>query len=263
MNYDDAYANAAYIPDADGFISRWTKEAADFRSALSAQGRCDLDVSYGPTERQVFDVFTPEVPCKGTFVFMHGGYWLRFDKSFWSHFAQGALDMGWRVVMPSYDLCPDVSISDITKQIASAIEKVGKMFDGTIVLAGHSAGGHLVARMGCHGILNEPTLDRVAHIAPISPVSDLRPLLHTTMNESFKLTELTACAESPALLAVRLKSVTIWVGADERPVFLDQAHWLGDAWRCDVQVLGGYHHFDVIDPLKSMGSEMLVNILGT
>ena len=262
MDYDDAYANAAYIPDADGFISRWTQDAEEFRDALNAQGRCDLNVSYGPTERQVFDVFHPEKACKGTLVFVHGGYWLRFDKSYWSHFAQGALDMGWRVVMPSYDLCPDVGISEITKQIATAVEKVARDFDGPIALTGHSAGGHLVARMGCHDVLSEASLNRISHIAPISPVSDLRPLMHTAMNESFKLTHATACSESPALLPAMIKSVSVWVGADERPVFLDQAKWLGDSWECDVQVLGGYHHFDVIDPLKSAGSEMVKKMLG-
>lgn len=34
IDYDDAYANAAYIPNADDFITRWQSEASAFRSDM-------------------------------------------------------------------------------------------------------------------------------------------------------------------------------------------------------------------------------------
>ena len=59
MMLDDAYANAAYIDGADGFPPRWEKEAEAFRASLGA--RAQLNVRYGPSDRQKFDFFQPEV----------------------------------------------------------------------------------------------------------------------------------------------------------------------------------------------------------
>lgn len=260
MDWDDAYANAAHIPNADGFVSGWERDAAAFRTHMVGEGRATLGVSYGDTARQAYDVFEPEGVAKGTLVFVHGGYWLRFDRSYWSHFATGALMRGWRVVMPSYDLCPDVRIADITSQIAKAMTQIASSFAGPLSLAGHSAGGHLVARMG--QVLPHDILTRVQHIVPISPVSDLRPMLNLSMNADFKLTEDTAIAESPALHPAPNVPVTCWVGADERPVFLDQSRWLAEAWGCDEVVVEGKHHFDVIDELADGDSRMIETLLG-
>lgn len=255
IDYDDAYANAAYIPNADLFISEWSEHAAAFRDAMSAQGRAELNVAYGDSPRQAYDVFLPQVAPKGTMVFVHGGYWRRFDRSYWSHFATGALDRGWQVVMPSYDLCPDVTIAQISMQIHRAVQQIDQTTTGPITLSGHSAGGHLVARMA--QMLPTSVLERVVHIAPISPVGDLRDLIHTQMNDDFRLTLSDAVAESPSLHPFPRMNATVWAGGAERPVFLDQARQLAKAWQCDLQIDPPAHHFDVIDALKYSASDMV------
>ena len=260
---DDAYANAAYITGAADYPPRWARAAEGLREGLLEQGLADLDLSYGDSARQRFDLFHPGVAAKGLMVFVHGGYWLRFDKSIWSHLAAGALSQGWAVAMPSYDLCPEVRIAKITQQIAQAIASAAAMVSGPIVLAGHSAGGHLVARMMEPGLLPDAVADRLQHVLPISPVADLRPLLQTSMNTDFRLDEAGAIAESPMLLNQRLPvPVTVWVGADERPAFLDQARWLAEAWGCTQVVDEGKHHFDVIDALAESDSRMIQHLLG-
>jgi len=260
---DDAYANAAYIPGAADFPPRWERAAAALREGLLEQGLADLDQPYGDGARQRFDLFHPGGSPKGLMVFVHGGYWLRFDKSVWSHLAAGALSNGWAVAMPSYDLCPTVRIADITQQIAQAVTTAAGMVAGPMVLAGHSAGGHLVARMLQPGLLPDSVAARLRHVMPISPVSDLRPLLRTSMNADFQLDEDAAIAESPTLMVERLPvPVTVWVGADERPVFLDQARWLAEAWGCAHVVDEGKHHFDVIDALADTESMMVRRLLG-
>lgn len=263
MRLDDAYANGAYIAGADAYPPRWAEQAAAFRQQLSREGRAQLDVPYGPSARQVFDMFLPQQAAPlGLFVFVHGGYWLRFDKSYWSHLAAGMLARGWAVAMPSYDLCPDVSIAQITQQIARMLGHVAGQVAGPIALAGHSAGGHLVARMGVPGVLAPGVAGRLAHVMPISPVADLRPLLETSMNAQFRLTDESAAAESPALMrpAPGL-ACTVWVGADERPAFLDQARWLADAWGAPCHIAPEKHHFDVIDALADPESAMIAQLL--
>ncbi|MDF1802320.1 alpha/beta hydrolase [Thalassovita sp.] len=259
---DDAYANAAHIPGADDFPPRWAAEAAGLREGLAEQGLAQLDIPYGDSPRQRFDLFMPAGDVQGLMVFVHGGYWLRFDKSYWSGFAAAALTKGWAVAMPSYDLCPQVGIADITRQIAHMIPVVADMVAGPIVLAGHSAGGHLVARMCVPGVLPEPVAARVQRVMSISPVGDLRPLLRTSMNADFKLDMATAEAESPTLMAPRPGiKITVWVGAEERPVFLEQATALAEAWDCECIIDPGKHHFDVIDGLRQSGSRMMTHLL--
>lgn len=98
MDLDDAYANAAHIPGGADYPDRWAAQAAAFRSIA----RCELDLDYGETDRLRFDLFHPGRLARGVVIFVHGGYWLRFDKSFWSHLAAGPLAQGWAVAMPSY-----------------------------------------------------------------------------------------------------------------------------------------------------------------
>ena len=196
MELDDAYANGAYIAGAEDYPPRWAASAEDFRNSLHERAR--LDIPYGEGARHRFDLFLPEDAPKGVFVFVHGGYWMAFDKSSWSHLARGALAHGWAVAMPSYDLCPEVRIADITLQITAAVERIAEEVSGPIALAGHSAGGHLVARMLDKALLPAEVGERIKTVIPISPLSDLRPLLRTTMNQKFKMDSAAAIAESNA-----------------------------------------------------------------
>lgn len=252
---DDAYANGAYIEGAADYPPRWQAKAAAFRDSLGA--RAELGVAYGPSERQRFDMFHPEGPAKGTLIFVHGGYWLKFDRSFWSHLAAGALARGWAVAMPSYDLCPEVRIATITQQIALAVQVIADRTKGPLSIAGHSAGGHLTARMCAPGMLPQTIKARLHHVMPISPLSDLEPLLDTSMNADFQMDATMARAESPLFQPAPDFGVTVWVGGDERPAFLDQAMWLAEAWACDEVVTQGEHHFDVIDALEDADSAMI------
>ena len=262
MTLDDAYANGAYIEGAEAFPPRWEKEAAAFRAALGA--RAQLGVSYGPSPRQTIDFFQPEGVARGTMIFVHGGYWKAFDARRWSHLAAGALARGWSVAMPSYDLCPDVRIADITRQIAAAVTKIAeRTFVGPIALAGHSAGGHLVCRMTDPLILPSEIRERIKQIVPISPVADLTPLMETTMNKVLGIDAAEALAESPVnMQPPHGLDVTIWVGADERPAFLEQAEQLARTWGARRVIDEGKHHFDVIDTLADPDSPMIKALLG-
>jgi len=263
MDLDDAYDNLGHIPGALDFPPRWDQAAAAFREAARTAGRAQLDIRYGATARQSYDVFTPSGPSSGLAIFVHGGYWRRFDKSVFSHLAEGALARGWTMAVPSYDLCPDVRISEITRQIAAMVGHVAEQVPGPIALAGHSAGGHLVARLLTPGLLEDGVVARLHRVTPISPVADLRPLLHTAMNADFRLSPREAEAESPVLMRNRIdRPVHVWVGADERPAFLDQARWLAEAWDCPLRIMPGTHHLDVIDALTDPDSEMVSDMLG-
>jgi arylformamidase len=140
LDWDDAYANGAHIKDGADYPARWAAQAKRFRDVLSAAGRAELDLAYGDAPRERFDLFLPEGKPRGLMVFAHGGYWLAFDKSSWSHLAAGALANGWAACLPSYTLAPQARISAMTRQFARALETAAARVVGPLRLAGHSAG---------------------------------------------------------------------------------------------------------------------------
>jgi arylformamidase len=131
---------------------------------------------------------------------------------------------------------------------------------GPIRLVGHSAGGHLVTRVVA---LPDATgwQKRVQKIVAISPVADLAPLMQTAMNCDLKLTKAEALRESPVHQPAPNLPVTVWVGADERPVCIVQAHALARAWDCKIVVAPDRHHFDVIEGMADQSSGLLDEIM--
>lgn len=255
-DWDDAYANADNIAEGGGWPDAWIGPSAAFRETMLRAGRARLDLAYGERARQRLDLFLPAGAARGLVVFIHGGYWLAFDKSYWSHYARGAVERGYAVAMPSYTLCPDSRIGGIVLEIAAAISTAGALVEGPILLAGHSAGGHLAARMMTTTTPLRPALRaRVGHVLSISGLHDLRPLMRTGMNEILKLDDAEALAESPALLSpLPGFSLTCWVGGGERSEFVRQSAllanvWVGLAGRTRLIVEPDRHHFNILDGL--------------
>ncbi|MEH2625339.1 arylformamidase [Bradyrhizobium sp. AZCC 1719] len=255
-DWNDAYANAPNIPGGERWPAAWVQPAQDYRDALQGSSRATLDISYGERARNRFDLFKPEGRPKGLVVFVHGGFWKALDKSFWSHLARGSVESGYAMAMPSYTLCPAVRISEITREIAPAVERAAAMVEGPIFLAGHSAGGHLVTRMiSVTSPLPDEVRARIGHTVSISGVHDLRPLMKAAMNTDLRIDEAEALVESPALLEPMPNArVTCWVGSAERPEFVRQNALLANIWTglgaktCVIEE-PGRHHFDVIDGL--------------
>jgi acetyl esterase/lipase len=193
---------------------------------------------------------------------------MAFDKSSWSHLAAGALAHGWAVAMPSYTLCPETRISEITSQVGRAVTTIAARVAGELRLAGHSAGGHLVTRLCCaDSPLSAPVRDRIRQTISISGVHDLRPLLKTTMNKTLRMDDAEAARESPALLMPMSGArVTCWVGAKERPEFVRQNALLANIWtglgaRMTANVADGRHHVDVIEELADPESRLVSALL--
>lgn len=268
VDWDDAYANMAHIPSGAEFPTRWAALAAAFRASLSTN-RLQTDIVYGPKERNRLDLFLPAGEAKGLCVFVHGGYWLAFDKSTWSHWAEGALRQGFAVALPSYTLAPEARIAEITREVGLAISHAAKLVAGPIRLAGHSAGGHLVTRMICRDTPLAPDVaSRIRHVLSISGLHDLRPLMRTAMNAKLRLDADEARAES-ACLHEPLPGIdlTCWVGGDERPEFIRQNALLANVWTglglaTREVAVPGLHHFDICAPLADPGSPLTAAFTG-
>jgi acetyl esterase/lipase len=167
------------------------------------------------------------------------------------------------VAIPSYPLAPDVRIAAITRSVVRAISAAAMEIAGPIALTGHSAGGHLVARMLCPDVaLPDAVAARIVSVVPISPVADLTPLIDTAMNADLRLDAEQARAESPLHAPSRRPArVHVWVGAAERPAFVAQARGLARSWDVPVTLDPGRHHFDVVEGLEDAHSPLLSALL--
>lgn len=264
-DWTDAYANAPNIPNGESWPAAWVKPSELFRK--EHHERSELNIKHGDDEREAFDLFLPKAEPRGLFVFVHGGFWIRLDKSYWSHLSAGALQRGWAVAMPSYPLCPQVRVRDIAPSVSKAIVAAGEKVPGPIRLCGHSAGGQIVTRLVSQGTaLPNETLSRIEKVVSLSGVHDLRPLLKTALNDTIQLDEKEADTESPALLKPAIDvSLTCWVGANERSEFVRQNALLANIWRglglsSEAIEEPDRNHFDVVDGLASPDTPLVKNI---
>lgn len=267
-DWNDAYANGPNIPGGERWPAAWVQPAQAYRDELARSNLATLDISYGERPRNRFDVFRPEGTPKGLVVFVHGGFWKALDKSFWSHLARGSVESGFAVAMPSYTLCPEIRIADITREIGAAIAQAAAMIEGPILLTGHSAGGHLVTRMiSATSPLPDAVSVRIKNTVSISGVHDLRPLVKTAMNADLRIDDAEAQTESPVLLRpVPDARLTCWVGSAERPEFVRQNALLANIWTglgaqtCTIEE-PGRHHFDVIGGLADRKHPLVRTLL--
>jgi arylformamidase len=256
------YNNRALVPDYAAYFARWERDSQYVRSTLPGR----LDLAYGPHARHRIDLF-PAANARGTLVFIHGGYWRSLDKDMFSWLAAPWVAAGVNVALPRYRLSPEARIEEIVDDAIDAVnwlfahgEREGVAME-RVVVAGHSAGGHLTAALFAAPV---PRLQfdpaRIVGGVPISGVFDFEPLLHFGFNADFRLDR---AAVERLDLAGRPRAVraplVVAAGADESGEFRRQSRLLAQAWKPQVRsllMLPGLHHFSVVDAFAERGQPL-------
>jgi arylformamidase len=225
-----AYNNRAHVPEFPQIVTQWDKDGAAYRDAMAKQGRAELNVRYGPTDRQIIDLFYADKDGQTDApwaVFIHGGYWRALSPKEHSHLARGLTERGINVAMAGYDLSPQATLPEIIEQMRAATLFLWKRFGQRLMVYGHSAGGHLTAcLMATDWTARDASApaDLVPVGCAISGVFDLTPLVYTEMNNDYKLDEASARAISPLFWpAPKGKVLDIVVGEKELPEFVRQS----------------------------------------
>lgn len=272
VDYEVEFDNRARVPEHPAIFARWESATKDYRDHMSKAGRAELNVRYGGSDRQIIDIFHPDGDRAQAplVVFIHGGFWRALHPSAFSHMANGLNAHGVTMAFAGYDLCPEVTLADIITQMKHACLFLWRHFNRRMVVAGHSAGGHLTACMvATDWPAAEPhaPADLVMSGYAISGVYDLMPLLQTSVNDDVHLDETWAKRLSPVnWKKVREGSVLdAVVGGDESSEFLRQSKLIADTWRergatTRYEAVPRANHFTVIDPLTDPDSAMVARI---
>jgi len=264
VDYEVEYNNRARVPENPALMAGWARDAKAYREAHQGRWRA---ISYGPGARHTIDFFSGD--GEGPIVvFIHGGYWQALDGSSFSHMARGLNAHGVDVAIPSYDLCPQVSIDEIIRQMRSASRQLARL-GRPLVVSGHSAGGHLAAcLLATDWRAIDTALPRALVTAAytISGLFDLPPLVKTSINNALKLDDATAKAASPLFWKPPAQgSLDAVVGANESAEYFRQSHAIVDAWRTagvatQFATVPEANHFTAIAPLADPASPMTLRL---
>jgi arylformamidase len=262
VDYEVEYNNRARVPENPSIMAGWAKEAAAYRARHAPQA-----ISYGPGARNIIDFF-PGSDAGPIVVFIHGGYWQALDGSFFSHLAGGLNAHGISVAIPSYDLCPEVTVEDIVGQMRMATRALARP-GRSLVISGHSAGGHLAA---CMLATDWPAFDAalpkevVVAAYTISGLFDLEPLVGTSINKALRLDAANARAVSPLFWrAPERGSLDAVVGANESAEYFRQSRSIVDRWGADgiatrFGTISDTNHFTAIAPLADPQSPIVARL---
>jgi arylformamidase len=273
MKHDDPqwleamYNNRARVPEYASHFERWARDSQRVRQ----EQRCVLDIPYGPSAGQTLDVFPGPGSDAPVVVFIHGGYWRSLDKRDHSFVVPAFAQAGACVVVPNYDLCPHVPLTEIVLQMVRAVAWTWHHIarhggdPRRISVAGHSAGGHLAAMMlSCLWDRHDPALppDLVTRALSVSGLFDLEPLRRTpSVQESLRLTPEQVRLASPALLPPPARGqLAAVVGGSESMEFIRHNEMIRQAWgpaRVPVcEAVPGLNHFSVVEAMTVPGHRL-------
>lgn len=262
---DRQYNNRARVKDFAALHRRWVEQSA----AVMAELGPPETVAYGPDKRQCFDVWhghgggTGAKPC---LVYIHGGYWQALNREDCSFLVEPFVRRGITVVMIEYRLCPDVRMTDIVADaevaMAALLNQAAafRIDPRRIVVAGHSAGGHLAT------MLLTRSVGAIAGVVSISGLYELEPIRLSFLNAALKMDAEEACRLSPVLLkAKRVVPLLLALGVDEPEEYQRQQSEFADAWRkhgFDPQIAPAPgNHFDAMEALADEGQPLFAAAL--
>ena len=261
----------ATVPDFGVYAEYFMSRSATTR----ARGGATLDIAYGPTLAETFDLFPGEGEgLRPALFFVHGGAWHITDSKVWSYVADGMAPLGITTVVEDYALAPGATIAEIVRQHRAAFAHVWKNAEelgidrDRIVIAGHSAGGHAVGMLLCtdwsdYGM---PALPYAGALS-VSALMDMRPLPYTLHSPWVQLDQAGAEALSPMLqLPTRLPPTVAAVGLAETSEFERQSR----DWVAACQAAGlpaefrtfQRNHFDILDELADPAGAMAAIVAG-
>lgn len=257
---DAQYNNRAAVPDFMRYLDSWQARSAAVRGRLKHHA----DLAYGPHPRERLDIFTARAPGAPVLVFYHGGYWQALAKESFNFLAEGFVPAGVTTVIAGYPLAPEATMDRIVAACRRSLAWLHRHiadFGGNparLHVAGHSAGGHLVAMLlATHWRDVSPDLpvNLIKSGLALSGLFDLSPIRRCYLNTVLGLDEAAAHRNSPTQLApTQHCPLLLAVGNLESDEYHAQSRKLSLNWKARgmpvTEVLqADHHHFSILEAL--------------
>ena len=259
------------VDDFDGLIEKWSKWSEDFR----ANADSSLNCQYGDGEKDKLDIFRCGMPNAPLFIFIHGGYWQRGDKSIYSFVANSFVNSGIDVALIGYQLCPGATMTNIVDKIREAIVWIWNNADeysiskNRINVSGHSAGGHITGMVlaTCWKEVSKNLPDNLVKTGiPISGLYQLNPIRETTIADALGLDDAESLALSPHFFEPKTDApILVTLGGGETPEFHWQTDnfvnkWKGFKASLDYFAEPDVDHFGVVERLANLESQIFTKV---
>jgi len=270
LNYD--FNLRERCPDFQFHFDAWAEMAASFRDEWAELSR--LDISYGPTPLETFDLFLPGTPNPPVCIFFHPGSWQRLDKSLFSFIARPFTERGCAAIFVNYPLVPTVRMGDIVDSVERCVRwimghAVELGVDGErLALFGHSAGGHLVTALYARPwLFSAAESRRIRGVACIGGFYDLDAVRRSFMNDALALTPADVEHLSPIASRDFMNcELVLAVGENETEEFhVQQDRMVAHLAACGRSVeslrLTGHDHFSLVRDLALASNPMISRIV--
>ena len=255
------------VDDFDGLIEKWSYRSEKFRGNVDSTLNCQ----YGSGEKDKLDIFRCGEPNAPLFVFVHGGYWQRGDKSIYSFVAESFVNSGIDVALIGYQLCPGASMTNIVEKIREAIVWIWNNAEDYLIskhrinVSGHSAGGHITGMMLATDwsmISNDIPKDIIKTGVPISGLYQLDPIRETTIADALGLDDQESLTLSPHFFEPQTEApILVTLGGGETPEFFWQTDKFFHRWKdfkapLDYFAEPDVDHFGVVERLADSKSQI-------
>ena len=181
-------------------------------------------------------------------VFVHGGYWRALDAPMHRFVLAGLTRFSGVAANVEYRLMPGSSMDDLVADVSAALKSAeARVGAGSLLVVGHSAGAHLAL---C-ALRQSGLEDAIAGVVAISGLYDLEPVRNSFLQDEIGLDGETAETWSPLRWSKPFAARTLFVtGADETPVFQDQADVMAKATPGNRLRIEACHHMNLLRQLS-------------
>ncbi|XP_069786089.1 kynurenine formamidase isoform X2 [Narcine bancroftii] len=228
------------------------------------EAHTNLDEAYGQEDYEKLDIYLP--PNSSTaptlLIYFHGGYWQMLSKDMSGFMVPPLIEAGVTVVVVDYVLAPKGNMDTIVSQVRRSVAYIVQQYSAVsgVYICGHSAGAHLGAMVLCTDWSEYNVIPKIKGALLVSGIYDLRPIVHTSVNDLLQMTESDAMRNSPLELVNNMKGldrnseIVVAVAQYDSTEFRKQSQEYYQAikvagFNASFQDVTNRDHFDVIEKL--------------
>jgi arylformamidase len=240
------------VPDAEGILAARRRDSQAVAEAMDVRRH-----SYGNGPREIYLVaggpgkFSGR--CDPAVIFIHGGYWRSGAADDNLVLAPAIEQLGARPVFLGYPLCPEIRLAGVIDAARRGVETILMQSaamgidPARVVLAGTSAGAHLVARL----LADEAIGSRISGALLLTGIYDLTPVPLLAVNREIGIDQVDVRERSPLFDRYPAIPSVFAAGGLEPPMWRAQTFAMAALARAagaatTVIDVPGRHHFDLM-----------------